>query len=82
MRTRSLYRTFPNSQKFHVLVEGVHFIATAKALQETYWTRQTAAQMAALAALDSARLNTAKDGRLTNGISGRWQGLNVQLDLL
>ena len=78
MRTRALYNTFSNSQKFRVIIEGVHFIATTKDLQDSGRMSQTNAQLASLASLDASRLaNPAVTGH-----SGRWCGLCVQLDII
>lgn len=69
---------FKQSQRLRVIVEGIHFYSTVKQVQAGVGdnTRVNSATSMALWQLSLAR----KDG--ANGLCGRWDNLNVQIDLI
>jgi hypothetical protein len=63
--------------KFRVIVNGVHFFTTTKAIRNGVGD-----QYATNAALQKALLclNTPVSFAKSNGIAGTWEGMSVQLD--
>lgn len=63
--------------KFRVIVNGIHFFTTTKAIRAGVGD-----QYATNAALQKALLclETPVSFAKSNGIAGRWEGMSVQLD--
>ena len=72
------------SQKLRVILSGVAVYTTAKQIRYGLFgfVNQMVASQKALDALENVRNGTAADDRATVGMSGTWEGLPVQIDLI
>ena len=73
------------SQKIRIIIEGIGILSTVKEIgtDKFAFYEQNAAVQKALEALEFSRTNSRRiEERVATGISGRWEGLGVQLDIL
>lgn len=77
-------KQFKQSQKIRVIVSGVGFYTTVKEVRNSMFcfTAQNAAVQKAVCALEGIRNNQSIEDKRTVGISGMWEGLQVQLTLV
>ena len=76
-------KQFEETQKFRVIIDNASFYATAQQIRNGIGALGpcNAATMSALAALEQTRSGDGAAEFAACGIAGRWEELNVQLDV-
>lgn len=76
-------KRFKQTQKFRVIVDSACFYATAKQIRNGVgdFMKCNAATQKALDALEFTRSGTGVADQCTVGLTGTWEGLNVQLNV-
>ena len=76
-------KRFKQSQKFRVIVDAVCFYATAKQIRFGVgdFTKCNAATQKALDALEYIRSGEGAADQCASGLSGTWEGMQVQLNV-
>lgn len=77
-------KQFKQSQKIRIIISGVGFYTTVKEIRNSMFcfTNQNAAAQKAVCALEFIRNSKSKEDKMTVGIGGTWENLQIQLDLI